>query len=175
MTELEMPRTEQMFNESYTYKSAVFQFCNYFGALFVMMLIRGNVMLKDGSPLGDLRTDCPLAGCLLDISIQLAMILIGKQAINNAGEILWPMLTNYCRRGGPIGSANLAQHRWQRDFTLDSPEKPHLHSDYLEMWIQYGLITMFVPAFPLAPLFALINNIIELRLDAYKTLIQTKR
>jgi len=34
--------------------------------------------------------------------------------------------------------------------------------------IQFGFITIFVAAFPLAPLFALLNNIIEIRLDAFK-------
>ena len=32
--------------------------------------------------------------------------------------------------------------------------------------IQFGFVTLFVAAFPLAPLFALVNNIIEIRLDA---------
>ena len=40
--------------------------------------------------------------------------------------------------------------------------------------IQYGFVTLFVTAFPLAPFFALINNTFEIRLDAYK-LIATKR
>ncbi len=40
--------------------------------------------------------------------------------------------------------------------------------------IQYGFITLFVAAFPLAPFFALLNNILEIRLDAYK-FIATKR
>ena len=34
--------------------------------------------------------------------------------------------------------------------------------------IQFGFVTIFVAAFPLAPLCALVNNVIELRLDAYK-------
>ena len=34
--------------------------------------------------------------------------------------------------------------------------------------IQYGFVTIFVAAFPLAPFFALLNNIIEIRLDAFK-------
>ena len=34
--------------------------------------------------------------------------------------------------------------------------------------IQFGFITIFVAAFPLAPLFALLNNVIEIRLDAFK-------
>ena len=32
--------------------------------------------------------------------------------------------------------------------------------------LQYGFVTMFVAAFPLAPLFALLNNLVEVRLDA---------
>ena len=34
--------------------------------------------------------------------------------------------------------------------------------------IQYGFTTIFVAAFPLAPFFAWVNNIVEIRLDAYK-------
>ena len=37
--------------------------------------------------------------------------------------------------------------------------------------IQYGFITIFVSAFPPAPLFALLNNVFELRLDAKKLLV----
>lgn len=36
--------------------------------------------------------------------------------------------------------------------------------------LQYGFITLFGLAFPLAPLLALINNVIEVRLDAIKML-----
>ena len=41
--------------------------------------------------------------------------------------------------------------------------------------IQYGFVTLFVAAFPLAPLFALLNNICEIRLDAYKMIAQARR
>eukprot|EP00096_Caligus_rogercresseyi_P006888 TRINITY_DN2387_c0_g1_i3.p1 TRINITY_DN2387_c0_g1~~TRINITY_DN2387_c0_g1_i3.p1 ORF type:complete len:280 (+),score=86.39 TRINITY_DN2387_c0_g1_i3:60-899(+) len=41
--------------------------------------------------------------------------------------------------------------------------------------IQYGFITIFVTAFPLAPLFALLNNLFELRLDAKKLLVHHRR
>ena len=41
--------------------------------------------------------------------------------------------------------------------------------------IQFGFVTIFVAAFPLAPLFALLNNIIEIRVDAYKFATQWKR
>jgi anoctamin-5 len=41
--------------------------------------------------------------------------------------------------------------------------------------IQYGFVTLFVAAFPLAPLLALINNVFEIRLDAYKYTTQMRR
>jgi len=41
--------------------------------------------------------------------------------------------------------------------------------------IQYGFITLFVAAFPLGPFFALINNLLEIRLDAYKLVVVFRR
>jgi hypothetical protein len=41
--------------------------------------------------------------------------------------------------------------------------------------LQYGFVTLFVAAFPLAPLFALLNNVGEIRLDAYKMVTQARR
>lgn len=41
--------------------------------------------------------------------------------------------------------------------------------------IQFGFVTLFVASFPLAPLFALLNNIIEIRLDAKKFVAELRR
>lgn len=41
--------------------------------------------------------------------------------------------------------------------------------------LQYGFVTIFVTAFPLAPLFALMNNIFEMRLDAKKMIKYFRR
>ena len=41
--------------------------------------------------------------------------------------------------------------------------------------MQFGFVTLFVAAFPLAPFFAVINNIIELRADADKFVTQYRR
>lgn len=40
--------------------------------------------------------------------------------------------------------------------------------DYLELIIQYGYVMLFAPIFPLAPLCAIFNNLIEIRSDAFK-------
>ena len=41
--------------------------------------------------------------------------------------------------------------------------------------IQFGFITLFVASFPLAPLLALLNNILEVRVDAWKMITQFRR
>lgn len=41
--------------------------------------------------------------------------------------------------------------------------------------LQYGFVTIFVAAFPLAPFFALLNNVLEMRLDAKKLLTFYRR
>ena len=46
-------------------------------------------------------------------------------------------------------------------FILKGWNQMALFDEYLEMVIQYGFVTIFVSAFPLAPFFALFNNIIE--------------
>lgn len=43
------------------------------------------------------------------------------------------------------------------------------------MTLQYGLTVFFAPAFPLAALFALINNVIEIRSDAFKMCLLYQR
>ncbi|CAM9511310.1 unnamed protein product, partial [Hapterophycus canaliculatus] len=40
--------------------------------------------------------------------------------------------------------------------------------DYAEMIIQFGYATLFVAAYPLSCLMALVNNYIEIRIDAWK-------
>ena len=47
--------------------------------------------------------------------------------------------------------------------------------EYSFLVIQFGFITLFVAAFPLAPLFALINNIMEIRLDGYKFIVTARK
>lgn len=41
--------------------------------------------------------------------------------------------------------------------------------------IQFGFVTLFVASFPLAPLLALLNNILEVRVDAWKFTTQLRR
>ena len=54
-------------------------------------------------------------------------------------------------------------------------DRVHQHITSLISVLQFGFITIFVAAFPLAPLFALLNNWVEIRLDAQKFVCETRR
>lgn len=58
-------------------------------------------------------------------------------------------------------------------FALCFPEDTF--EDYLEMFIQFGYVVLFSSAFPLAALCALLNNIIEIRSDAFKLCTNLRR
>lgn len=48
------------------------------------------------------------------------------------------------------------------------PPSQDTFQDYQEMFVQFGYVVLFSSAFPLAAMCALINNIIEIRSDAFK-------
>ncbi|KAG9306899.1 hypothetical protein G9A89_002568 [Geosiphon pyriformis] len=50
-----------------------------------------------------------------------------------------------------------------------------IYEDYAELITQYGYVSLFSPAWPLAPVFALLNNWVELRSDAIKLCVHTRR
>ncbi|XP_003726602.1 anoctamin-10 isoform X1 [Strongylocentrotus purpuratus] len=45
---------------------------------------------------------------------------------------------------------------------------PGTFDDYLELFLQFGYVFLFSAVFPLAAVFALLNNVIEVRSDAFK-------
>lgn len=64
LTRLEMHRTESQHEESYTYKITLFQFVNFYGALFYLAFWRGNFIVSTHSSPKDVkaRIACPITG-----------------------------------------------------------------------------------------------------------------
>lgn len=93
--------------------------------------------------------------------------------INNAQEILIPKVKAFMHRCKVSLDKSAVRSRWEEDYQLI--ENEGLFEEYLEMVLQFGFITIFVAAFPLAPLFALLNNWVEIRLDAHKFVCETRR
>ncbi|KAL7039822.1 hypothetical protein ACKWTF_000129 [Chironomus riparius] len=185
LTSLENPRTQTEYEDSYTFKIFVFEFMNYYSSLIYIAFFKGRFFDYPGddearkSEFFKLKGDiCDPAGCLSELCIQLSIIMIGKQFVNNFMEYLYPAFYNWWRQFKHRRETKDQKHMhtsWEQDFHLQDPGRLALFDEYLEMIIQYGFVTLFVAAFPLAPLFALINNITEIRLDAYKMVSQSRR
>ena len=67
----------------------------------------------------------------------------------------------------------LAECDWELDFAKAQYEGPF--DDYAEMVVEFGYVTLFVSACPIVPFLALVNNLIELRLDAKKLARERRR
>ncbi|XP_034096595.1 anoctamin-7 [Gymnodraco acuticeps] len=154
--------------------------------------------------LGIRNEDCGAGGCLIELAQELLIIMVGKQLINNIQEFLLPKLKSWWQKRNRSprlkeqkgekdeeGKGEKDEEQkgekdeegkgdeeeevcpWEADYQLLVCEG--LFSEYLEMVIQFGFITIFVAAFPLAPFFALINNWVEIRLDAQKFVTEYRR
>lgn len=176
MTQWEMHRTQTEFEDQLTFKVFVFQFVNFYSSIFYIAFFKGRFVGYPGNynrMFGLRNEDCSNGGCLVELAQQLAVIMIGKQMINNAQEVLVPRIKKWVRNRSMKFSKSVQKTRWEEDFEL--LEYEGLFQEYLEMVLQFGFITIFVAAFPLAPLFALLNNWLEIRLDAQKLVKETRR
>ncbi|XP_072341166.1 anoctamin-6 [Scyliorhinus torazame] len=177
ITDFELPRTQTDYENSLTVKMFLFQFVNYYSSCFYIAFFKGKIVGYPGKPvywLGRFRNEeCDPGGCLVELSTQLLIIMGGKAIWNNVQEVLIPWLKNLIARCRKKSEEKLP--RWEQDYQLQPTPKLGLFYEYLEMVIQFGFATIFVASFPLAPLLALINNIIEIRVDGWKMTTQFRR
>uniref|UniRef100_A0A8C8H3R7 Anoctamin n=1 Tax=Oncorhynchus tshawytscha TaxID=74940 RepID=A0A8C8H3R7_ONCTS len=184
LTLLEVPKTDKSFEERLIIKTFVLKFANAFSPIVYLAFFRGRMVGRPGDyvyVIGSYRMEeCAHAGCLMELCIQLCITMLGKQLIqNNLFEIGIPKIKKLIRRRK---SDMDSQQQEDYNMTLERHEKDHflgpfvgLSPEYMEMIIQFGMVTLFVASFPLAPLFALLNNIIEIRLDAKKFVTEVRR
>ncbi|CAF1002327.1 unnamed protein product [Adineta ricciae] len=176
LTQWEMHRTQTDFDNHYTIKVFIFQFTNIYSSIFYIAFIKGKAVGYPGKyiKIFDLRQEeCGQGGCLVELAVQLGIIMIGKQTATNLQEIMWPKILALYQRWQLSIPKTRCTTRWEDDFKRS--EFGGLFEEYLEIVLQFGFITIFVAAFPIAPLFALLNNWVEIRLDAKKLVCETRR
>ncbi|CAG0898786.1 unnamed protein product, partial [Darwinula stevensoni] len=118
---------------------------------------------------------CGPVGCLLELSIQLFVFIVIKQIF----QIMWGLIAPKLQRWWKM-LVNRKCHQSissleENNALSPVSEEMVLHDEYLEKAIQFGLVTLFVAAFPLAPLVTLPTNIIKLRMEAKKFLCSKRR
>ena len=111
--------------------------------------------------------------CLHELQSTIMVIFITRLVVGNFQEIALPVIIRFVKRclakckrhdaDAPHGPPSQAE--------LDAEkELPDVFEDYMEILITYGYCVLFVVAFPLSPLLAMVSFYIELRVDALKFL-----
>uniref|UniRef100_A0A671UCB1 Anoctamin n=1 Tax=Sparus aurata TaxID=8175 RepID=A0A671UCB1_SPAAU len=161
ITDFELPRTKTDYENSLTLKMFLFQFVNYYSSCFYIAFAKGKAVGYPGDPvylLGKYRNE--EANCLLNIKT--SGRVRAKRLIASHTSALYVILKKVIPR-------------WEQDYQLQPVSKLGLFYEYLEMVIQFGFVTLFVASFPLAPVLALVNNLFEIRVDAWKITTQFRR
>lgn len=105
LTNWENPRTETDYKDSFTYKMFLFQFVNTYSSIFYIAFFKLNLVIgtpgnyrrlgggskdEEGDVKGFRLDGCGAAGCMIDLCIQLAIIMVGQQIIGNITEVAIP-------------------------------------------------------------------------------------
>uniref|UniRef100_A0A671LJA1 Anoctamin n=1 Tax=Sinocyclocheilus anshuiensis TaxID=1608454 RepID=A0A671LJA1_9TELE len=147
ITDMEVPKTHVEYENKLTVKMFLFQFVNYYSSCFYVAFFKGKFVGYPGDyayMFGKWRNEeCEPGGCLIELTTQLVIVMVGKQVWGNIQELVYI---------------------WR-----------NISSRLCFAVIQFGFITLFVASFPLAPLLALMNNILEVRVDAWKFTTQFRR
>ncbi|NXF10776.1 ANO9 protein, partial [Smithornis capensis] len=181
---LEKPRTFSQQENNFTIKIFTFQFFTNFSSLIYIAFFLGRINGRPGHYVriaGRWRLEeCHPSGCITDLFIQMAVIMVLKQTISNVMEYLIPWIAHKLRKkhkrpkkrsimlGEEEEAEDPCKRQWLSNYELNEVNVFSLFNEFLEMVIQYSFTTIFVAAFPLAPLLAFFNNLFEIHLDAIK-------
>lgn len=161
-----------------TQKRIVFEFINSYAKLFFLALVRQRIT--------DLATSLKViffTAVFTRLATGTAMPFLATHGSRVAAAIRrWsPDPTDGTVVGGVGGGGGVAGggHGGSSDSALDQAdellESYEVYSDYVEMAIQFGYIVLFAVAFPLAPVVALLSNVIEIRSDLFKLCYVVRR
>ena len=166
LTVWENHRTDEQHDTHITLKLITFEFVNTFLALFY---------------LGFYQQD--LAG----LRAQLFTTLLVQQVVNQVQEVLLPLVLHkpatvklINKMSQKMGVQQVPKQREIRGAVDLGPDDDmvravnhdtladpldSLHDDFMELWLQFGHVFLFSAVYPLAAVFALLNNLTELLAD----------
>lgn len=116
---------------------------NFYSSLIYIAFFKGRFFDYPGddqarrSEFFRLKNDiCDPAGCLSELCIQLAIIMVGKQCWNNFMEYLFPKFYNWWRQRKHTQATKDRSHlhmAWEQDYHMQDPGRLALFDEYLEM------------------------------------------
>ncbi|KAF9179022.1 Anoctamin-5 [Haplosporangium sp. Z 11] len=186
LTDKENHKYTDAYEDSLIIKRYLFDFTNMYAALFYYAFFKVPFGGKVFAHRPDLQDECLYDACITELSVQLAVVFIGKQFLNGLFEMVFPWIKRTWNRKEILAEKALKRRKlletrkstrapqWVKDDDLPSYQGRILKC-YRKTVIQFGFCTLFVTSFPVAPAFALINNWIDIRMEAFRLLTQYRR
>ncbi|CDQ59508.1 unnamed protein product [Oncorhynchus mykiss] len=126
---------------------STFTFFNYFAVLFHIAFYKQDLSL---------------------LRKRLASLLIVTQLVNQCTEVVVPFIVDRFfsapQKKQQEDDPNVDKLRAQRSL----PPFPGLFAEYIELLVQFGYLSLFSCVYPLTAVLLLLNNVTEIRADAYK-------
>ena len=186
LNDWENHRLQSDYQDALVYKNFVFQFVSNYFIMFYIAYLR-----QIEYPIVNITGDVCDMSCLNALQFKMFFIFTGKTYGLKIKEYGFPMLHRFCaaRQDDKLAKTVSAQYqpddsskdneeeesdedRMKAILALDNQmhlsESEGTFEDFLTMVIQFGFLALFAPACPLAPALALVNNVIEIRMDAWK-------
>lgn len=157
-------RTDTQYEDALITKTFVFQFINSYAALWYIAFIKPFIA----------ELDPCLGTCMQELSTSLSVIFIVRLLVGNFTAVAVPAITRRYKdkQLEEVDEVSEVEHSSMRgtyDVLLGT------FQDYAGAVIQYGYATMFISSFPLAVVMAVINNYVQLRIDAWKLCQEYRR
>merc|ERR1712130_562041 len=147
-------KTDTEYENSKIAKTFMFKFVNSYYSCFYIAFIQA------------FDSKCPKDDphCMGVLQRELGIVFATQIIVKNLFELGIPVIKRKLslRNHDSLENISVAE----RDFYAKQEYESTL-DDFDEITIQYGYATLFVIAFPITPLFALLNNLIENALDSY--------
>uniref|UniRef100_H2MWS5 Anoctamin n=1 Tax=Oryzias latipes TaxID=8090 RepID=H2MWS5_ORYLA len=183
LSELGKSKSRSDRENTFTIMMFTFQFFTLFSSLFYIAFFLGRINGYPGNYLqiaGQRLEECHPSGCLTNLFIQMIVIMTLSQFFSNIAELTRPWPKEGYGKGKPPSTDDKHQYcwkercddclgeYWEKNYELTDTNDYNLFYETLKMVIQFSFTTLFVAAFPLAPLMALINNVGAIRLAAIR-------
>ena len=164
LTKLEWQRTQKDFDRSLNMKASIFRSLNSYSSIFYVAFAKTAFSYRSpnnyGRIFGFRLEECSAGGCHMELVKMVSVLFAAKQIKDTLLPFIWEYM------------AKVLKKRWKKRRSLYKKmiEVDPNRKEYLKYTIQFGFITLFASVFPLAPLLALFNNIVDLRLTARRFL-----
>ncbi|KAI8813590.1 calcium-activated chloride channel-domain-containing protein [Cladochytrium replicatum] len=189
LNDVENYKTATAYENALNVKNFILTFINNYASIFYLGLVKAWLVLGKGgvwNPSGGFfSVECGYvpslngtsAGtCLSEVTAQVAITFVGLQFVYQLTEVIIPFTMNlytaYSKkkkvRPGSRTPVQRDDENPPQYIADDALQTYSMEGDFKSKVVQFGFVALFSCSFPLAPVFALINNLTEIRIDAFK-------